>query len=435
MQSRFEQHLHRNFPFLFQQKFLIALSGGLDSVVLTKLCENLKLSFGLAHCNFQLRGKDSREDEDFVRQLGKKLNTETFIKRFDTRPEAGADASIQLLARKQRYDWFEELLQNENYDYILTAHHLDDDIETFFINFLRGTGLSGLAGIPAQNKKILRPLLNFSRAEIEVYAQENQLLWREDMTNQQDAYLRNRLRHHLIPLLEKENPKFRNSFALTRQNLQSVQDLNHDYKLKLEQELMTEQEGLRYYDCQKLSALPHLQSVLYLLFREYGFTSWRDIEELLSAEKAKQVLAPKYRLVKDRKHLVLGKIENPTKAVFLIEKEQKFLNFTGGKIKCQNVMKVTSFHSRKAYLAAGKLVFPLKLRIWQPGDRFKPLGMGGQRKVGEFLKDLKLNFFEKENTWVLLSENTIVWVVGHQINDDFKIDGDTHKIIKIEWLK
>jgi len=434
MQKSFEKHLQKNFSFLYENKFIIAVSGGIDSVVLAYLCKNAKLDFAIAHCNFQLRGKESDKDESFVKELAEKFAVDFFIKKFETKKYVKENQSIQLIARKLRYDWFSELLQKE-YAYLLTAHHLNDDMETFMINLLRGTGIEGLLGIPTQNDKIFRPLLKFSLAEIEKFAKQENISWREDFSNTSDDYLRNRIRHHIIPEFEKENPDFSKSFLLTKKNLQQSKSLNEDYLHKIKQEITFQKGELLYFNLQKLKTYPNLKAVLYLLFKPYNFTAWKDIYQLLNAETGKVIISKTHRLLKDRDFLILGPPKNKIQQEFFIEKENIVLKFPAGKLVCENVINVTAFNNRIAYLAENKIKFPLKLRIWKAGDKFQPFGMKGNKKISKFLKDKKVNLFEKENTWVLLSNDKIVWVIGHQIDEKFKIEKNENKIIKIEWRK
>lgn len=435
MQQEFELNLQENFPYLFKEKFLIAISGGIDSVVLAHLCKMTGLNFALAHCNFQLRADESDADEAFVRRLGKEYSVDVLVKKFNTAELIQGDVSIQLVARNQRYEWFEELLKQEDYNYVLTAHHLNDDMETFFINLLRGTGLKGLTGIPPQNENILRPLLIFPKIKIEKFASNQNLKWKEDLTNLSDDYLRNRVRHHIVPALEAENPNFPAAFSLTQNHLKDALRLNQDYAKKLK-ELIVHQKGkLHYFNIKKLKAQPNLNAVLYLLLNEFNFTAWQDIIDLLDRDSGKVILSKSHRLLKDREFLILSPQIKSEKSDILIERDEKITNFPAGKLICESVTNVTKLNKQIAYLAAEKLTYPLKLRIWHPGDKFQPFGMEGHKKISDFLKDEKLNLFEKENTWVLLSGGTIVWVVGHRIHEAFRIKEGENKILKIKWLK
>lgn len=436
MQQEFHQHLKANFSFLQQHKILLAISGGIDSVVLAHLCKKEGLAVSFAHCNFQLRGKDSHCDEQFVRELADQLGVKVYVKSFDTRDIAAKNGqSIQIAARELRYTWFDQLCLRENYAYLLTAHHLNDNIETFLINVLRGTGLQGLTGIPPVNNTIVRPLLKFTRAAITSYARENNINWREDYTNATDDYLRNRLRHHIVPALEKENPKFTSNFLLTQRHLKDAVDLITDYGVQLQTTMGQKKNGEHFYAIEKIKAHPHPKAVLYELFKSFGFSAWDDIYALLEAQPGKQIISQNYRLLRDRKYLIVSPRKTPEKAEIYIHKEEHRINFPNGQLFCEKVTKVTEPRPEIGYLAADKIVFPLKLRVWKPGDAFQPFGMKGHKKMSDFLKDEKLSLFEKENTWVLLSEDTIIWVVGHRISEDYRIRENTTNILKIEFLK
>lgn len=226
MQKDFKIHINNNLSVLNESKLLIAVSGGIDSVVLTHLCHALGLNFSLAHCNFNLRAEESHKDEAFVLELAEALDVEVFIQNFDTEAYAKAHKrSIQMAARELRYDWFKELAEQLQFDYILTAHHADDNLETFLINFTRGTGLNGLTGIPMIKNNIVRPLLSFSRAQIETFAKKENILWREDASNASRKYLRNKLRHEVVPILKEINPQLLDSFQNTLVNLNDSADI------------------------------------------------------------------------------------------------------------------------------------------------------------------------------------------------------------------
>ncbi len=435
LQHQFHHLIQTEFSFLKHQNFTIAISGGIDSVVLAYLCKQENLKFSLAHCNFHLRAEESDADQAFVESLAKQLSVPCFVKHFDTKSLVKNDAqSIQLIAREIRYKWFEELCKNEQIKHILVAHHLNDRAETFFINLLRGTGLSGLSGIPVRNGRIVRPLLDFSRAEIRNFAKEHHIQWREDCSNATDHYLRNRIRHHMIPFLENENADFLTKFKLTQRNLQDSEVLLVDYIERLKEELWIEKSDYVEISIEKLQEKPHFESILYHLLKDYGFTAWDDIVDLLTAQPGKQVLATNYRLLKDRATLLLKRVNPIEKIEFEIGQDEKEVEFSQGKLICENITKIRSYDKQIAYLSASKLAFPLKLRHWKPGDAFQPFGMTGRKKVSDFLRDEKVSLFDKENTWVLVSGNQIVWVVGHRIDHNFKVD-DQSNILKIEWIK
>ena len=253
MQQKFENHIAQNFPFLYGKKLLLATSGGLDSMVMVDLLHKLPLDIAIAHCNFQLRGMESFEDQNFVQNYAKINNIELFITQFDTETFAeDYKLSTQVAARELRYSWFYELLDIKKYDYILTAHHADDNLETFLINFVRGTGLDGLTGIPEQNDKVIRPILLFSRQELEQYAKENNIQWREDSSNASDKYLRNKIRHNVVPILKELNPEFLPSFQKTQKYLQESQVMAEDASIMVYQQVANENGDDVHFDLNQL---------------------------------------------------------------------------------------------------------------------------------------------------------------------------------------
>ncbi len=435
MYEQFQEHIENDFPFLQDKKLVLAISGGVDSVVLAHLCDRMGLNFSLAHCNFQLRGKESDQDESFVRDLAIDLKVPVWVKKFNTRELVGEGSSVQLIARKLRYEWFEELVEQEGFDFVLTAHHLNDDVETFFINLIRGTGIEGLAGIPVQNAEIVRPLLDFSRQEIRKFALSNKIRWREDSSNAQDDYLRNRIRHRIIPLLEDENPDFLTSFELTRNHLKDTTALLKDYAHDLHQKVSVKKNGYLYFDIRKLSSFSNPRAVLYVLLKPYGFTEWDNVYSLLHAQSGKMICSGTHRLLKDRDYLILDRLgEKEEYPAMLLHKGEDVLVFPQGRLICESVIKVTNKAKNIAYLASERLVFPLKLRRWEAGDSFQPLGMKGQKKLSDFLRDEKVSLFEKEKIWVLVSEDTIVWVVGHRIHEAYKVQPDSLNVLKIKYI-
>ena len=309
MLSQFKKHIDENFSFLKEKKLLIACSGGVDSVVLTHLIKNLNFEMALAHCNFSLRGKESDGDEMFVIGFANKLNIPVFAETFDTHKFTDDHKiSTQMAARTLRYTWFDEVLNNFKFDYLLTAHHLDDDLETFFINISRGTGLSGLTGIPKQNERFIRPLLNFSRDQIESYAKTNKLQWREDSTNQKADYLRNKLRLDVIPQFKETNDTLLKNFQKTQHNLNAAQNLIEDYMALIYKLVVSETLEAYKINITKLIELPHIDALLYELLKNFGFTEWTDVSNLLNAQTGKKVFSKTHLLLKNRDELVLTKI-------------------------------------------------------------------------------------------------------------------------------
>ena len=433
MLKQFQNHLSSQFPFLEGKKLLLAVSGGLDSMVLLHLFQQLEYKIVVLHCNFQLRGVESFGDQQFIQEYTSQNEIPFSFTQFDTEAFAkDYKLSTQLATRELRYSWFYEQQAIQKGDYILTAHHADDNLETFLINLSRGTGLDGLTGIPAQNDTIIRPLLPFTRKEIEKYAAENKLSWREDSSNASDKYLRNKIRHHLIPVLKELNPNFMNSFEKTQTYLQESQELVDDAAIMVYQQVAKEKGDDIYFDISQLLKLPNYSSYLYQWLTEFGFTAWEDIYDLVTSQSGKQVFASEFRLIKDRDYLILSPLKLETdKQEFLIESSQSKVNFPLNML-FSNVTEISVTSNSAIFVNQDMLEFPLVLRHWNEGDVFQPFGMGGKsKKISKLFKDEKLSLIEKENSWLLCSGNQVVWVVGIRQDERFKIDSKTKKIVKI----
>jgi tRNA(Ile)-lysidine synthase len=436
----FKNHIKTNLAILQDAKLIVAISGGIDSVVLAYLCNELNFNFALAHCNFNLRGEESNADQDFVLDLAERLNAEVYVQNFDTQAHADEyKKSIQMAARALRYNWFDELAAQFNFDYILTAHHADDNLETFLINFTRGTGLNGLTGIPMINESVVRPLLPFSRKEIELYAKQKGIKWREDSSNASRKYLRNKLRHEVVPILKEINPNLLDSFKNTLDHLNDTADIVEEHLNSITiNTISTINDNGIYYKISEFKKVNNPKAYLFEMFKNYGFTEWNDVLDLLDAQSGKQVLSNSYRLIKHREHLILTELKSDTlESVILYEDQMQKGNVETpiGKFRFQNVEKIEKGMSNEIYIDKDKLHFPLELRPWKEGDFFFPLGMKGKKKLSKYLKDEKLSLVEKENTWLLTSNNEVVWVVAKRGDNRFKVNSKTNNILKIELKK
>ena len=439
MLKAFKLQLDTAFPFLKSGKVLIAISGGMDSVVLTHLCKQANLNFALAHCNFNLRGEESNRDEAFVETLANTLDIEVFVEHFDTEAYAKNNKeSIQMAARELRYQWFQELAEHLNFDYILTAHHADDNLETALINLSRGTGLDGLIGIPEVNRTIIRPLLAFTRTEIEAYAKEHSLEWRDDSSNASTKYLRNALRHNVIPKLKELNPELLQNFQATQHHLQETQQIVEDTIAKIQKKVVSVEGDLIKFNIKKLQKLSNPKPYLYQLLKDFNFTQWDDIVGLLNAQSGKQVFSKTHRLVKHRKHLLLTQKANDA---FKNEAEQSIcVNSDDARIKIPSGIlffdEADAIFGKRvdvAFVDKGLLKFPLIVRPWQKGDYFYPFGMSGKKKLSKFFKDEKLSLLDKENVWVLCSGDDIVWVINRRLDNRFRVTETTENSLKITF--
>jgi len=445
--DRFENHIHTVFPYIKGKKLLLAISGGIDSVVLADLLLQNDYDFALAHCNFQLRGTDSDKDEAFVKDFAQKRNIPVFTVKFDTKKTASErKISTQVAARELRYEWFENIRKEHQYNFILTAHHADDNLETVLINLLRGTGLEGLTGIPERNKNIIRPLLPFTREEIKNYAEKKELKWREDLSNFEDKYTRNKIRHHILPVFKELNSGFDNSFVQTLSHLKGAQSILKETVKKAQCRIFNKTDKDAYQmDIKKIKRLKNTKHYLYEMLKDYGFTEWEDVYHLLTAQPGKQVFSKTHRLIKDRDYLLLTKLKSnsdPSVEVYKISADQKTLKTDEGtllfkdlgveEVENENIFK--SDPEKEVYLDKNKIEYPLTVRKWKDGDYFYPIGLQGKKKLSKYFKDEKISVLDKENIWLLCDQNKIAWVIGKRMDDRFKITPDTKEILKIEKL-
>jgi tRNA(Ile)-lysidine synthase len=430
--EKIQNHIKSRFPFLENSKLLIAISGGMDSVVLTHLCHKMKLNFALVHCNFNLRGEESDADEDFVLQLAEDLNLEVFIENFDTETYAKTHKlSTQMAARELRYSWFNDLMDQLHFDYLLTAHHADDNLETFLINLSRGTGLEGLTGIPEINGTIVRPLLTFSRQELEAYAIENKMGWREDSSNMTTKYLRNKIRHDVIPALKEANPQVLQNFNKTLSFLQDSYEIIEDRIAEIQKKVVSVEDDLVTLDIKKLQKLYNPKAYLYQLLKDFNFTEWDDVTALLKAQSGKQIFSETHRLLKDRETLILSKRVTKNDVSIRILENETQSDAPFGILQIEDVDKITTNDFNSIYVDKHLLKFPLKLRKWIKGDYFYPFGMQGKKKLSKYFKDEKLSLIDKENVWLLCSEDDIVWIINRRADNRFKVTEKTNQILKI----
>jgi tRNA(Ile)-lysidine synthase len=435
MLSKLEKHISENFLFLKKKKLLLATSGGIDSMVMLHLFQQLNYNMAIAHCNFQLRGDESSGDQQFIENYASTHKIPIFVTHFDTQTFAKEQKlSTQVAARELRYNWFYKLLETKKYDYLLTAHHADDNVETFIINLSRATGLEGLTGIPEQNEKIIRPLLLFSRQEIENYAQENNIVWREDSSNTSDQYLRNQIRHKIAPLLKELNPSFLESFQKTQKYLQEAQTMVKDAADIIYNQVATKKDDAIYFDLKKLKQLTNYKSYLHHWFKKYDFTAWDDIYDLVEAQSGKQVFAEKFKLLKDRDFLVLHQNKEKERVIFLIEENQKKVKIPLN-LSIRQVDVISESNSSVIFVDLDRLEYPLIIRKWQEGDYFYPFGMNGKKKLSKYFKDEKMSLIEKEKVWLLCSKNDLIWIISKRLDNRFKVTENTTKILKIALLK
>ncbi|WP_417445243.1 tRNA lysidine(34) synthetase TilS [Joostella sp.] len=436
MLDRFKNHIIKRFPYLLTSKVAIASSGGIDSMVLTHLCYQLGMDICVLHCNFQLRGDASLGDEDFLQQKMETFDIPFYSIRFMTNAYAEAHKiSTQIAARELRYDWFKQQKDILNFEYLLTGHHADDNLETFLINLSRGTGIEGLTGIPEINDYIVRPLLPFSRDEIFQYALHNEIKWREDSSNAETKYLRNKIRHEVIPKIKEINPSVLQSFENTVNHLKGSSEILNSHIDSLRSDIFIKGGKDIKVSIAALQNLTPKESYFYHLFKDFGFNDPTDLINIIDSQSGKQLFSSTHRLVRDRDEIIISTAEKEEEIVdFFIEESQSLIT-TPIKISIDLVEHIEAGDSHSIYVDKETLKFPLKLRKWENGDYFYPFGMQGKKKLSKFFKDEKISLLDKEKQWLLCdTHNTIIWIVGKRADNQFKVTEKTKQIIKIQYV-
>ncbi|BAX79013.1 tRNA lysidine(34) synthetase TilS [Labilibaculum antarcticum] len=424
--------------FYRDEKILVTVSGGVDSVVLLNLLCEMEVECGVAHCNFHLRSDESDGDFEFVKNLAREKGLPFYSKDFDTKTYAAENKiSIEMAARDLRYKWFEDLREAFDYKYIAIGHHADDVAETVLINLARGTGIHGLSGIKSKLGKIVRPLLPFPRKQLLKYAKENSIEFREDSTNAETDYVRNKIRHQIMPVLEEINPAIRTTMT---ENVQRFREVEQIYNLVIEENrlhLVFTRENQLLISIPKLKELLAPVSNLFELLSPYGFhhRDVRQIAESIHGISGKLFYSATHQLLRDREYLILTEISESNKNEYSIAEEDSLLKIPL-EIKISKLDRTTGFKfptdQKIACLDSNLLKFPLILRKWKEGDSFRPIGMKGKKKISDFFIDQKFSMQDKEDTWLLISGSKIVWVVGHRMDDRFKITKATTKIFRLE---
>jgi tRNA(Ile)-lysidine synthase len=424
-----------------ESKILAAVSGGIDSIVLCELLHQLKYSFAIAHCNFGLRADDAEADQLFVKKLAKKYDVPFYTENFSTRAFAEQEhISTQMAARTLRYQWFEQVRQQEGYDYIATAHHSNDTTETILLHLTRGTGIAGLHGIPSKNGHIIRPMLSVSKDDIFEFVTDNKLIWREDVSNETTKYQRNKIRHDVIPALKEINPNLESTMLHTAERISHAEAIVEAYIEQIRQESIKEAEDAVYISLVPMQNATGLPVVLHELLRPFNF-SYSVILELVEALvgiSGKQFDSPTHTLVKDRDQLVITSKNLTSFGSTLIQDGDTSvaINDLTFDIKYSDAADYKlNTKPHVAALDADQLKFPLKIRAWQEGDWFVPLGMNGKKKISDFLIDKKVPANLKNQTLVLVSDQSVVWIVGQRLDNRFKVTDKTEKVMEISLIK
>jgi tRNA(Ile)-lysidine synthase len=431
------------------QLVIVAISGGLDSVVLTHLLKSIQQPIMLAHCNFQLRGAESERDEQFVSTLAREWKIPLHIRRFETKDFAKANKlSIQVAARQLRYGFFDELrqlLSGQGREILIaTAHHANDNVETVLMNLFRGTGIAGLKGIPQRNGAVIRPLLFAHRGELEAYAREHNLTWVEDSSNEKEDYTRNYIRHTIIPALEKQYPTLVQNIHASTQVFSETADLYHEAVERRLKKLIATEQGMEKIPVLKVEKMLQAATVVFEWIRRFGFSHGQTGEalKLTTASNGSYVASATHRLIRNRAWLLMAPLQNTSSALKVVEALPYETTLDNGSHlhidevgPYEPATGIPKLPENEALLDASGITLPLIIRRWKQGDYFYPLGMRKKKKIARFLIDSKVSPLEKEHVWVIESRGRIVWVVGHRIDDRFKITGGTKEVVSLSWIK
>ncbi len=448
--EKFKEYISQHHLFNPKDKLLLAVSGGVDSVVLCELCKQAGYDFAIAHCNFKLRGEESERDEQFVKNLAEKYEVVFYTQSFNTKTIAAAEKkSIEETARDLRYAWFNELIGNtqlgkENVNYcplpfahfILTAHHANDNIETVLMNFFRGTGIKGLHGILPKQNKIVRPLLFAKKEMLTAFAVANNLAFVTDYTNAQNDFTRNYFRNELIPAVQKIFPAAEENILNNIERLGEAEQL-YNQSIALHKTKLLQKKGNEIHiPVLKLQKTKPLVTVLFEIIKEYNFTSHQTtaIIALLQSESGKYVQSATHRIIRNRKWLIISPNKTDEAANILIENGDAKIVFELGILQIEKLTELPAINHQPstALLDAAEIKYPLLLRKWKQGDYFYPLGMQKKKKLSRFFIDQKLPLTQKEKVWVIESNKKILWVVGMRIDDRFKIISTTKKVLLIK---
>ncbi|HAH23930.1 MAG TPA: tRNA lysidine(34) synthetase TilS [Prolixibacteraceae bacterium] len=438
MVEQFLKYIHQENLFHSSQRILLAVSGGADSMLMLHLFVNAGFPVAVAHCNFGLRGQESKEEEQFVVQYCDQHNLTCHIEHFNTLEFALQEGiSIEMAARDLRYEWFNRLLDQHRYDYLATAHHQDDMIETLLINLSRGSGIKGLSGIQPKSRRIIRPMLFTNHTEITDYCHRLSIAYRTDSSNVETIYKRNLIRQQILPLLEKVNPAFRKNALKTIANLHETGQLFQQRMGEIKSAVYSEDEQGAMIHIEKLQQHTPLKTILFELIRPFGFQPEQipDIIDSLARESGRKFLSNDYRLVKDREYLIIAPQAQKQDQLFYIEADCTKISFPIH-LSIEKIERSPDFKfsllPHVVDLDLDQLIFPLILRHWHEGEYFQPLGMKGLKKLSDFFIDEKYSIPEKENAWVLSSGNQLVWLVGKRLDDRYKITSQTKKILRLK---
>lgn len=440
MVNEFRKFVEENNLFTKDDTILLAVSGGIDSIVLCEMFRLNNYSFAMAHCNFHLRGEESNRDEAFVTDYAKRNNITLHKIEFDTHAymkETGK--SLQMSARELRYDWFYQLLKEHNYSFVATGHHADDSIETFFVNLIRGTGIAGLHGILQKVNNVIHPLLFTNRQRIVEFANQNNIQHVEDSTNALTKYTRNKIRHEIIPLIKEISPNFDRTILKEIERFKETEEVFRTVVNKVKEDIIEKNGKYLKISIEKLKSLNPQKIFIYEILSEFNFNEATiySIQDCLNeASSGKKFYSETHRAIKDREYLFIAENCKECETEHFIEEDQNNISCPINlQFEFLRDLSFVNIPKSKdiAMFDADKLKFPLKLRKWQNGDYFIPYGFKGEKKISDFYTNLKYSLLDKENQWLLCSGDDIIWVIGQRTDDRYKITNKTKTIYRIEF--
>jgi tRNA(Ile)-lysidine synthase len=438
MLDEFLKYIQENKIIKKNDRVLLAVSGGIDSMVMAHLFIKAGIGTGIAHCNFCLRGEESDLDEELVKELAGENRIQFYSKRFATKDYAREKGiSIQMAARDLRYEWFETIRRENKFDSVAVAHNLNDNIETLLINLTRGTGITGLTGMKPVTNKVVRPLLFATREKITGYCIANRIAYREDKSNVETKYTRNKIRHLVIPVLKEINPSIEETLNETAERLSGIHELVSEYINGVRKQVSIKKKEAIIFDIDKLKNLHIGKAVVFELFRPFGITDATsgDLIRILAGRSGSQVFTRTHRIIKNRNEILVFPLETSGNQYFEINDIEELSN-TPGISSAEIITNIVGYIiPEDQYVACidyEKIKFPLIIRKWERGDYFYPLGMKQRKKLSDYFVDRKFSLVKKEQALILESEGKIVWILGERIDERFRVTTTTSKILRIE---
>ena len=438
MLKKFKSYINEKNLIKPDDRILLAVSGGIDSMVMSHLFLQLENKTGIAHCNFSLRAEESDKDEELVRDFARNHKIPFYTIKFETKKFAIEEGlSIQMAARELRYKWFDVIMKENGYNTLAVAHNLNDNIETLLINLTRGTGIAGLTGIKPVTNNIIRPLLFATRSEITDYCNMHKIIFREDRSNADTKYTRNKIRHKVIPVLKEINPAIELTLNDTAERFAGINEIVDEFISELREKISVQQGDLITFNISLLKTHLHNLTIVFELFRPFGINNLQldDLIKVIKGKTGGLIITQSHRIIKNRSEIIVSGADDNDKSSYIIKNIEGFRNIPGivsaEFADINDKFKIPS-DSSIACLDSEKISFPLTIRNWKQGDHFHPLGMKQRKKLSDYFVDSKYSKLDKENILILESKGEIIWIIGDRIDDRYKITSSTIKALIIK---